>query len=122
MKDGPFHEIVASVREGGAILRGEAKPSRTFVVDGPNIKRLRATYQVSPACAPDRRPRHVLMLCRSFQLFDADDSTTHCHREWHIASRSRRGLHLRPAKKRKIRGRTLQEVGGATRLLFGTSA
>jgi putative transcriptional regulator len=47
MKDELFNELVASVREGGAILRGEAKPSRTFVVDGPNIKRLRAHYQLS---------------------------------------------------------------------------
>ncbi len=47
MKDELFNEFVASVREGGAILRGEAEPSRTFVVDGPNIKRLRASYQLS---------------------------------------------------------------------------
>ena len=31
----------------GAILRGEAKPSRAFVVDGPNIKRIRANYRLS---------------------------------------------------------------------------
>ena len=42
-----FNEVTASVREGGAILRGEAEPSRTFVVDGPNIKRLRASYKLS---------------------------------------------------------------------------
>jgi putative transcriptional regulator len=47
MKDDLFNELVRSVREGGAILRGEAEPSRTFVVDGPNIKRLRATYRLS---------------------------------------------------------------------------
>jgi len=49
MKDTLFNELAASVREGGAMLRGEAEPSRTFVVDGPNIKRLRATYQLSQA-------------------------------------------------------------------------
>jgi putative transcriptional regulator len=47
MKDQLFNELVASVREGGAILRGEAKPSRAFVVDGPNIKRLRLNYRLS---------------------------------------------------------------------------
>jgi putative transcriptional regulator len=47
MKDELFNELTASVREGGAILRGEAEPSRTFVVDGPNIKRLRASYKLS---------------------------------------------------------------------------
>lgn len=47
MKDKLFNELVASVRDGGAILRGEAEPSRTFVVDGPNIRRLRARYQLS---------------------------------------------------------------------------
>ena len=47
MKDEVFNELVASVREGGAILRGEITPARAFVVDGPNIKRLRANYQLS---------------------------------------------------------------------------
>ncbi|HKZ84746.1 MAG TPA: helix-turn-helix domain-containing protein [Anaerolineae bacterium] len=47
MKDELFNELVASVREGGAILRGEARPTRTFAVDGPNIKRIRASYRLS---------------------------------------------------------------------------
>ncbi len=47
MKDKLFNELVESVREGGAILRGETKPSRTFAVDGPNIKRIRANYRLS---------------------------------------------------------------------------
>ena len=47
MKDKLFNELVTSVREGGAILRGEKSPSRAFVADGPNVKRLRATYQLS---------------------------------------------------------------------------
>jgi putative transcriptional regulator len=42
-----FKELAASVREGGAILRGEKTPARTFAVAGPNVKRLRATYQLS---------------------------------------------------------------------------
>jgi putative transcriptional regulator len=32
-----FNELVESVREGGAILRGEVEPSRTFVVDEPDL-------------------------------------------------------------------------------------
>jgi putative transcriptional regulator len=47
MKDDLFDELVASVREGGAILRAEKKPSRAFAVDGPNVKRIRAAYQLS---------------------------------------------------------------------------
>ncbi len=47
MKEELFNELVASVREGGAILRGETAPSRAFTVDGPNVKRVRATYQLS---------------------------------------------------------------------------
>jgi hypothetical protein len=34
MKDKLFNELVASVREGGAILRNEMPPSRKFVIEG----------------------------------------------------------------------------------------
>ena len=47
MKDQLFEDLLASVRQGGAILRGEMPPSRAFVVDGPNVKRLRARYRLS---------------------------------------------------------------------------
>ena len=47
MKEQLFEDLLASVRQGGAILRGETPPSRAFVVDGPNVKRLRATYRLS---------------------------------------------------------------------------
>lgn len=47
MKDEMFNELVASVREGGAILRGERAPSRSFTIDAPNIKRIRAGYKLS---------------------------------------------------------------------------
>ena len=47
MKDKLFDELVASVREGATILRGEAAPSRAFVVDGPRVNRIRANYQLS---------------------------------------------------------------------------
>ncbi len=35
MKDELFEELVASVREGGAMLRGEVAPARKFSVAGP---------------------------------------------------------------------------------------
>ncbi len=47
MKGELFDELVASVREGGAILRGERTLSRQFIVDGPNVKRIRANYKLS---------------------------------------------------------------------------
>ena len=47
MKDELFNELVTSVREGGAILRGERTPSRQFVVEGPDVKRIRANYKLS---------------------------------------------------------------------------
>ncbi len=47
MKDELFNELVASVREGGAILRGKTAPARAFVVEGPNVKQIRANYELS---------------------------------------------------------------------------
>jgi putative transcriptional regulator len=47
MKDELFEELVASVREGGAILRGEVTAARKFVVAGPDVKRIRANYKLS---------------------------------------------------------------------------
>ena len=47
MKDELFQELVASVREGGAILRGEVAPSRRFVVDKTDVKRIRMNYRLS---------------------------------------------------------------------------
>jgi len=47
MKDELFNELVASVREGGRILRGKAKPSRKFVIETPDVKKIRADYKLS---------------------------------------------------------------------------
>jgi putative transcriptional regulator len=47
MKDELFKELVASVQEGGAILRGERAASRQFIVGGPDVKRIRANYKLS---------------------------------------------------------------------------
>ena len=42
-----FDELLESVREGGAILRGEKEPSRVFSIEAPNVKRIREGYQLS---------------------------------------------------------------------------
>ena len=47
MKDDLFNELVASVREGGRILHGKAKPSRTFIIETPNVKKIRSNYKLS---------------------------------------------------------------------------
>lgn len=47
MKDELFDELIASVREGGKILRGKARPSRTFKVDAPDVKKIRSNYKLS---------------------------------------------------------------------------
>ncbi len=47
MNDEPFAELLESVREGGAILRGEKKASRKFVVEPPDVKQIREQYELS---------------------------------------------------------------------------
>ena len=47
MREELFKELIASVREGGAILRGEIAPSRKFVVDKTDVKRIRVNYRLS---------------------------------------------------------------------------
>jgi len=47
MKDEVFAELVASVKEGGAILRGEAPASRTFDITPLNIKHIRERYKLT---------------------------------------------------------------------------
>ncbi len=49
MNDELFAELVESVREGGAILRGEAAPSRSFAVERAVIdaKSVRERYHLS---------------------------------------------------------------------------
>lgn len=47
MKEELFKELVASVREGGGILRGQVAPSRQFMIDETNIKRIRENYRLS---------------------------------------------------------------------------
>jgi putative transcriptional regulator len=47
MKNELFDDLIESIREGGAIRRGQRAPSRAFVADGPNIKRIRTSYDLS---------------------------------------------------------------------------
>ncbi len=49
MKDELFAELVASVKEGGAILRGEKEPTRTSHLDRLDIKRIRKGYNLTQA-------------------------------------------------------------------------
>jgi putative transcriptional regulator len=47
MKEEMFKELLESVRQAGAIMRGEMKPSRVFVVEAPDVKAIRAKFGVS---------------------------------------------------------------------------
>lgn len=47
MNDELFNELMESVREGGAILRGEIAPSRTFTIDAPDIRQIREGFSLS---------------------------------------------------------------------------
>ena len=47
MKDEQFEELLASVREGGKILRGEMEPSRAFKFPDPNVKAIREDIGIS---------------------------------------------------------------------------
>ena len=47
MKDELFTELVASVKEGGEILRGEKEPARTFPYDRLDIRRIREKYDLT---------------------------------------------------------------------------
>lgn len=47
MNDELFNELLESVREGGAILRGKTPPARSFKLDTPDVRQIRADYQLS---------------------------------------------------------------------------
>ncbi len=49
MNDEMFGEFVASVREGGAILRGEKKTARSTTIEAPDVAKIRAEYDLSQA-------------------------------------------------------------------------
>jgi len=47
MRKALFDELLESVREGGAILRGEQTASREFLLDDPDVRSLRESYGLS---------------------------------------------------------------------------
>lgn len=47
MNEELFAELLESVREGGAILRGEKEPARKFIIEAPNVKQIRQQYELS---------------------------------------------------------------------------
>lgn len=47
MTDEMFAELLESVREGGAILRGERAPSRRFEVESPDVRGIREQFELS---------------------------------------------------------------------------
>ena len=49
MKEELFAELLESVRQGGAILRGEKKASRTFDYNDQDVRRIRERYALSQA-------------------------------------------------------------------------
>jgi len=48
-----FDELLASVREGSAILRGEKAPSRHFVIPAPDVKQIREPDAPSQCESPN---------------------------------------------------------------------
>jgi putative transcriptional regulator len=47
MNEDRFNDLIESVREGGRILRGKAPASRVFKVDASDVKRIRASLDLS---------------------------------------------------------------------------
>lgn len=47
MNDDMFEELVASVREGGSILRGEKRAAKATMIDAPDVAEIRAAYELS---------------------------------------------------------------------------
>lgn len=47
MDEKMFTELETSLKEGMAILRGDAQPSRTFVFDAPDVKAIRGQLKLS---------------------------------------------------------------------------
>jgi putative transcriptional regulator len=49
MREDLFRELLRSVREGGAILRGEVKPGRETEFTNPSVAEIREEYGLSQA-------------------------------------------------------------------------
>ena len=46
MRDELFSELVESVKEGGAILRGETDPARQVAFEAPNVAEIRRGIRI----------------------------------------------------------------------------
>ncbi len=49
MREELFEELLESIKQGGAILRGEMKPSRVFAFEQPDVRSIRSHYRLSQA-------------------------------------------------------------------------
>lgn len=47
MKAKMFDELMGSIREGGAILRGQKKPARRFIVEAAGVRAIRERTSLS---------------------------------------------------------------------------
>lgn len=47
ISDELFEELLESVREGGAILRGEKAASRSFIIEAPDVTQIRESFELS---------------------------------------------------------------------------
>lgn len=47
MNEKLFADLLESVREGGAILRGERAPARVFEIAAPDVRQIRQRYELS---------------------------------------------------------------------------
>jgi putative transcriptional regulator len=47
MKAELFQELVESIQQGGASMRGDMAPSRVFEADSPNVQAIRQQYGLS---------------------------------------------------------------------------
>jgi len=47
MKEELFQELVESIQQGGAIMRGDMPPSRVFTHDGLDVPAIRQQYKLS---------------------------------------------------------------------------
>lgn len=47
MKDEMFNELLQSVRQGASILRGDKKPSRSFIIEDPDVGKIRRNFKLS---------------------------------------------------------------------------
>ncbi len=52
-----FEELLKSVREGGAILRGRRKPSRAFDLEELDVKAVRKDHRPSQSTRAERIER-----------------------------------------------------------------